>query len=175
MNDQDIIKRLTEIAELATALSTEIGQEPKGEPDPYQGALDYRFSATYNGNLTAEDLDYQRKLWVDWVLENKPETKELYLARMEGQHRPPTVWVGRGGLQVQSLSPAFKAYNQITHDAYLLAARRALALREAAGWTGPNFLTSPGGRQKTRSGQYFGPFTRPEDVSDDVDERLIPE
>jgi hypothetical protein len=144
-------------AEVSDILNDQADQVEEHEPPihPYQGALDYEFDRTYNGLLDPVDLATQKAQWITEVEAIKPITRETHTGGL-------AFWVRAGGLTLRSGQDAHKAFREIRRHWYDIAAERAKAEREAANWTGVNFLTSPEGKQKGPNGQYFGPFTRPQ-------------
>ncbi len=148
---QDIAARLHTLADELVAAEVDVAD---AAPGPYQGAYDFKFTRTYNGNLIAADLVMMKDEWVTIVEELQPITHDQWPGGL-------SFWVTRGGLKIRQRCAAAKAYDKLRREWYDVAAQRALVARKAAGWTGPRFLTTPEGVQTGSNGQYFGPFALP--------------
>jgi len=165
MDTQQIVVLLTEVVRLVESARDEL-TGPEVVVGPYAGAMNFRFTNTYNGNMSRADFEPYEARWRDWVIANQPETAEMHKLLPKEQRRT-TVWVPRGGLHIQSMSPADEFFSEeVQGMASNEAAAKALEARKNAtppwrGW--PRYLTAPNGTQKGRSGQYYGPYTRPGD------------
>jgi hypothetical protein len=149
---QNELRQIIEDQELS---EDQAGEQPT-DPGPYQGALDYVFDRTHNGNLEANDLTVMKAEWINAVMIIEPITKEMHTGGL-------SFWVRAGGLVLRVRGEAIQAFRAIRNKWYAIAADRAKEERRLADWDGPNHLTSPDGKQKGPNGQYFGPFTRPGD------------